>query len=111
MTTLDQSAPIVALTTPAPDTGTARDHYPTDRDVQRFAHIGKLLDRTVGTGSRPQYDSVVIAGAGFTASVMAARLARSDEFRGKVVLAGPRTAETRQLKDVATLLVHGNDYI
>lgn len=111
MTTLDQSPLIEASTASAPEMSTTRDHYPTDRDVQRFAHIGKLIDRTVGTGSRPQYDSVVIAGAGFTASIMAARLARSEEFRGKVVLAGARAEETRQLKDGATLRGHGTDYI
>jgi len=109
MTTLDLNPPIEA--SPSADRGTAIDHYPTDRDAQRFAHIGKLLDRNVGTGSTAQYDSVVIVGAGFTASVMAAHLARSDQFHGKVVLAGPRTEETRQMKDGATLRGHGTDYI
>jgi hypothetical protein len=111
MTTLDQSPPIEAATTAALDPGAANVYYPTDRDAARFAHIGKLLDRTVGTGPGAQYDSVVIVGAGFTASIMAARLARSEQFHGKVVLAGPRTEETRQMKDGATLRGHGTDYI
>jgi len=86
-------------------------YHPTDRDSARFAHISKLVDRAAGYASGPYYDSVVIAGAGFTASVMAARLARSEQFHGKVVLAGPRTMETRQMKDGATLRGHGTDYI
>jgi hypothetical protein len=90
------------------DVGT---YYPTGRDAVRFDHIGKLVDRAAGTGSRPFYDSVVIVGAGFSASVMAARLARSERFHGKVVLAGPRTEETRRMKDGATLRGHGADYI
>ena len=86
-------------------------YFPTDRDARRFDHIGKLVDRFVGTGARPYYDSVVIAGAGFTATIMAARLARSEQFHGKVVLAGPRTEESRRLKDGATLRGHGTDLI
>ncbi|RHW26331.1 hypothetical protein D0Z08_15380 [Nocardioides immobilis] len=89
----------------------ARTYFPTERDATRAAHIGKLVDRTVGTGSRPYYDSVVIVGAGFSASVMAARLARSEQFHGRVVMAGPRTEESRRLKDGATLRGHGTDYI
>lgn len=111
MTTLEQSLLTEAPATPDPDLGTANVYYPTDRDAQRFTHIGKLLDRNVGTGSSTQYDSVVIVGAGFTASLMAARLARSEQFHGKVVLAGPRTTETRQMKDGATLRGHGTDFI
>jgi len=88
-----------------------RTYYPTERDFRRFAHIEKQIDRAVGHGSRPYYDSVVIVGAGFSASVMAARLARSEEFHGKVVMAGPRTVESRRLKDGATLRGHGTDYI
>jgi hypothetical protein len=88
-----------------------KTYYPTERDFKRFAHIEKLLNRSVGPGTRPYYDSVVIVGAGFTASIMAARLARSEHFHGKVVLAGPRTVESRRLKDGATLRGHGTDYI
>ena len=86
-------------------------YYHTERDVKRSAHIGKLLDRAAGTGSTPYYDSVVIVGAGFSATVMAARLARSEQFHGKVVMAGPRAEESRRLKDGSTLRGHGADYI
>jgi len=111
MTTLHEATPTESPATMDPRSDIDRVYYPTDRDAQRFAHIAKLLDRTVGTGSRPQYDSVVIVGAGFSASLMAARLARSEQFRGRVVLAGPRTEESRRLKDGATLRGHGTDYI
>jgi len=83
----------------------------TDRDRTRMAFVEKELDRVVGRGPGPYYDSVVIAGAGFTASVMAARLARSEHFHGKVVLAGPRTTESRRVKDGLTLRGRGVDYI
>ncbi|EHB56186.1 hypothetical protein MycrhDRAFT_3380 [Mycolicibacterium rhodesiae JS60] len=111
MTTLDQIKPAANLLVPEPSTRADTGNSPTDRDAIRHAHISKLVDRFAGTGSRPFYDSVVIAGAGFTASIMAARLARSEQFHGKVVLAGPRTEETRKLKDGATLRGHGTDYI
>jgi hypothetical protein len=111
MTTLDETKPAAAVPVSEPTKRHGAVHYPTDRDARRFAHIGKLLDRAVGTGSRPYYDSVVIAGAGLTATVMAARLARSEQFHGKVVLAGPRSEESRRLKDGATLRGHGADYM
>jgi hypothetical protein len=111
VTILDETKPAAAAVVSEPIRHEGAVYYPTDRDAKRFAHIGKLIDRTVGTGSRPYYDSVVIAGAGFTANVMAARLARSEQFRGKVVLAGPRTEESRRLKDGATLRGHGTDLI
>ena len=111
MTTLDQTKPaaVKAVSEPTRDSDTV--YHPTDRDARRSAHISKLIDHAVGAGSRPYYDSVVIVGAGFTASIMAARLARSEQFHGKVVLAGPRTEESRRLKDGATLRGHGTDYI
>jgi hypothetical protein len=110
MTTLDQTMQREAsqVLSPASPTGL---YYPTERDAIRTAHIEKLLDRNIGPGPRTDYDSVVIVGAGFTASVMAARLARSHKFRGKVVLAGPRMQESRALKDGATLRGHGADYV
>jgi hypothetical protein len=111
MTTLDEFKPAANLLVSEPITLSDTVHSPTDRDAIRDAHISKLVDRFAGTGSRPFYDSVVIAGAGFTASIMAARLARSEQFHGKVVLAGPRTEESRRLKDGATLRGHGTDYI
>jgi hypothetical protein len=111
MTTLDEVKPAADSLVSEPITRSDRIYYPTDRDARRFAHIGKLVDRAAGTGSRPYYDSVVIAGAGLTATVMAARLARSEQFHGKVVLAGPRSEESRRLKDGATLRGHGADYM
>jgi hypothetical protein len=111
MTTLDEVKPAAPQAVSARTKGSDAVYDPTDRDARRVAHIGKLVDRFVGTGSRPYYDSVVIAGAGFTASIMAARLARSEQFHGKVVMAGPRTVESRRLKDGATLRGHGTDYI
>jgi hypothetical protein len=111
VTTLHDARPIEAPTVTEEIRQAARTYHPTERDATRAAHISKLLDRAVGTGSRPYYDSVVIVGAGFTANVMAARLARSEEFHGRVVMAGPRTEETRRLKDGATLRGHGTDYI
>ena len=95
MTTLDESKPAAAVPVSEPSKRGGAAYHPTDRDAKRFAHIGKLVDRAAGTGSRPYYDSVVIAGAGLTATVMAARLARSEQFHGKVVMAGPRSEESR----------------
>src|SRR5437868_4896238 len=43
----------------------------TDRDQARMAFVEKEIDRVVGRGTGPYYDSVVIAGAGFSATVMA----------------------------------------
>jgi len=111
VTTLKETRTAKAAAVPDPIRSDARAYYPTERDATRFAHIGKLIDRTVGAGSGPYHDSVVIVGAGFTASIMAARLARSEQFHGKVVLAGPRTEESRRMKDGATLRGHGTDFI
>jgi hypothetical protein len=111
MTTLDDTKPVATKSVSEPIKHNAAVYQWTERDAKRNAHIGKLLDRAVGPGSRPYYDSVVIVGAGFSASIMAARLARSERFHGKVVLAGPRAEESRRLKDGATLRGHGTDYI
>jgi hypothetical protein len=111
VTTLKETKPAKAVAVPDPVPSETRAYYPTDRDATRFTHIGKLIDRHAGSGPGPYYDSVVIVGAGFTASIIAARLARSEQFRGKVVLAGPRTEESRRMKDGATLRGHGTDYI
>ena len=50
-------------------------------------------------GKNPLYDSVVIAGNGIGALCFAARLARSDAFRGKVTIIAPPINETRRLID------------
>lgn len=67
-------------------------------DHTRFRHIDQVLDGLLPGAGRPAYDSVVIAGGkGITAWALAARLARSEQFAGKVVVAGDPVAETRQL--------------
>jgi hypothetical protein len=111
MTTIEELKPAAAVPVSKPTTGSCPVYSPTDRDEKRFDHIGKLVDSAAGRGSRPYYDSVVIAGAGLTGTTMAARLARSEQFHGKVVLAGPRMEESRRLKDGATLRGHGTDYL
>ncbi len=67
-------------------------------DELRFQSISQQLDALLPGGSTPVYDSVVIAGGkGITAWTLAARLARSEQFAGKVVIAGAPVSETRQL--------------
>ena len=67
-------------------------------DELRFRHIDGVLDELLPRGGKPVYDSVVIAGGkGITAWTLAARLARSEQFAGKVVIAGDPVHETRQL--------------
>lgn len=111
MTVLNRPKAVGSQSFLGADDPEGKTYYPTERDFKRVSHIEKLVNRSVGSGTRPYYDSVVIVGAGFTASIMAARLARSEHFHGKVVLAGPRTVESRRLKDGATLRGHGTDYI
>jgi len=70
----------------------------TAADELRFRHIEGVLDGLLPAGGKPVYDSVVIAGGkGITAWTLAARLARSEQFAGKIVVAGEPVAETRQL--------------
>jgi len=67
-------------------------------DEARFRHLDGVLDELLPGGGKPVYDSVVIAGGkGITAWTLAARLARSEQFAGKVVIAGDPVTETRQL--------------
>jgi hypothetical protein len=56
------------------------------------------------------YDSVVISGNGIGAAVLAARLNRSPEFTGRVVLAAPPVAESRRLINGVTLRARSIDY-
>jgi hypothetical protein len=79
----------------------ARERYlPTGPDRERFAYVEKTIESCVGSkGTKPIYDSVVVVGGhGITSHTFAARLARSPEFAGKVVLAGPPPVEDRRLK-------------
>lgn len=56
------------------------------------------------------YDSVVITGNGIGAAVLAARLNRSPEFAGRVVIAAPPVAESRRLINGVTLRARSIDY-
>ncbi len=56
------------------------------------------------------YDSVVISGNGIGAAVLAARLNRSPEFAGRVVIAAPAVAESRRLINGVTLRARSIDY-
>lgn len=56
------------------------------------------------------YDSAVISGNGIGAAVLAARLNRSPAFSGRVVLAAPPVAESRQLINGVTLRARSIDY-
>jgi len=75
-------------------------YVPTGPDRERFAHVERTIDSCVRrAGGRPVYDSVVVVGGhGITSHTFAARLARSPEFAGGVVLAGPSAQEDRRLK-------------
>jgi hypothetical protein len=70
----------------------------TAADEVRHRHVQGVLDELLPGGGAPVHDSVVIAGGkGITAWTLAARLARSEQFAGRVVVAGEPVAETRQL--------------
>jgi hypothetical protein len=82
----------------APERSVATAFPFTAADEVRFRHIENQLAELLPGGGKPVYDSVVIAGGkGITAWTLAARLARSEQFAGKVVIAGEPVAETRQL--------------
>ena len=71
-----------------------------------------LVLQTEYIRNRPVYDSVVIAGGkGITAWTLAARLARSDEFAGRVVVAGPPVEESRLLRNGVSLRGAAADFI
>lgn len=81
-------------------------------DHLRFAHLDQLVDSLLPRGGKPVYDSVVIAGGkGITAWTLAARLARSEQFAGKVVVAGEPVAETRQLVNGSSMRGLSADWI
>jgi|GEM_PF-1057515 len=90
-------------------------YTPKGIDAKRSSQVQRIARRSikddVSALNRPFYDSVVVAGAGLTASIFAARLARSPEFAGKVVLAGSPPAETRKLNDGASLRGCAVDFI
>lgn len=81
-------------------------------DDVRFRHIDGVLDELLPRGGKPVYDSVVIAGGkGITAWTLAARLARSEQFAGKVVIAGEPVRETRQLANGCSLRGTSADWL
>ena len=71
----------------------------------------KQIDSLISKKQKPLYDSVVIAGNGIGALCFAARLARSEEFRGKVTIIAPPVVETRRLLDGVSMRGLAADYI
>lgn len=97
-----------------PNAPTGRERYiPTGPDRVRFDHVEKTIQECVGPrGARPIYDSVVIVGGhGITSHTFAARLARSPEFAGNIVLAGPAPTEDRRLKAGVSLRGSACDFL
>lgn len=94
-----------SLRSPAPQ------HPMSEADAVRLRHVQTFVDRHIPAG-RPVYDSVVIAGGkGITAWTLAARLARSPELAGKVVVAGPPVEESRLLRNGVSLRGAAADFI
>src|SRR5579872_4103476 len=97
-----------------PSAPVGREPYiPAGADRVRFDHVEKTIQECVGPrGARPIYDSVVIVGGhGITSHTFAARLARSPEFAGNVVLAGPSPTEDRRLKAGVSLRGSACDFL
>ncbi len=87
-------------------------YVPTGADRTRFQYVTDTIDKLVGERRTPLYDSVVIVGGfGITAHTFAARLARSPEFAGNVVLAGPPAKEDRRLKAGVSLRAASADFL
>lgn len=82
-----------------------------DAASRTLAATNRLVRRYVSKKSRPVYDSVVVAGGGIGALAFAARLARSDEFRGKVTVVAPPVKESRRLVPGVNLRGTGADYL
>lgn len=77
----------------------------------RDAKLPDWLVQRTPVDERPEYDSAVILGNGIGALCVAARLARSQSFAGKVVLVGKPPVESRRLMAGLTLRSRGLDYI
>ena len=75
-----------------------------DAALPTWVRAGKAPDE------RPRYDSVVIRGNGVGALTLAGRLARSQSFAGKVVVAAPKPVESRKLINGCTLRSRSIDY-
>ncbi|MEW6472129.1 MAG: hypothetical protein AB1679_07655 [Actinomycetota bacterium] len=96
----------------APPATPSPDFVPTGPDVARMRAVRRFIDQYLPTPQRPVYDSVVIAGGkGITAYTLAARLARSPQFAGRVVVAGPPVEETRQLRNGVSMRGTAADFI
>jgi hypothetical protein len=92
----------------------AREPYvPSGPDRERFDHVETTIAECAGPrGAKPLYDSVVVVGGhGITSHTFAARLARSPEFAGNVVLAGPGPVEDRRLKAGVSLRGAACDFL
>ncbi|MFC3226427.1 hypothetical protein ACFOGJ_04255 [Marinibaculum pumilum] len=68
-------------------------------------------DRMVRPARDPDYDSVVVAGNGVGALAFAARLARSPDYAGRVVVVAPPIAESRRLISGVSLRARAADYL
>ena len=108
-----ETKPISVDTVDAPPSIVQTEYVPTGPDAIRASHVQEWVNRSVDSpsSSRPFYDSVVVVGAGLTASIFAARLARSKEFAGNIVVTGRRKPDTRKLSDGASLRGAGLDWI
>jgi len=71
----------------------------------------RIIDKNTRRVGAPDYDSVVVAGNGIGALSFAARMARSDEFAGKVTIVAPPIEETRKLINGVSLRGRAADYI
>ncbi|MEO1934464.1 MAG: hypothetical protein ABGX04_06725 [Myxococcales bacterium] len=74
------------------------------------AEFPAWLDRQQNSEA-PSFDSVVIRGSGVSALTCAARLARSSNLRGRVLVAGERPSESPKLINGCTLRARSLDYL
>ena len=82
-----------------------------DAQLATQGRDARLPEWTRRPEGQPSYDSVVIRGTGIGATTLAVRLARSEEFAGRVVLAGPRTQPSPRLVGGCTLRARALDYV
>lgn len=94
----------------APDA--ERPKEPMGRKISgRDAKLPDWLVERRCAKEQPAYDSAVILGNGIGALCVAARLARSQRFAGKLLLVGKPPVESRRLINGLTLRSRGLDYI
>lgn len=80
-------------------------------DLDRAEATSKKVAQFTRRRGTPQYDSVVVAGNGIGALCFAARLARSEEFAGRVTVVAPPVEESRRLINGVSLRARAADYI